>query len=192
VLAPFAGTITARTVDRGALVSRANKTPLFQIASLDTVRISVRVPQSRVAGIEPGLRAQITLAEDPNAKLEGRVTRSAGALEDSSRTMRVEVQVANPEHKLLAGMYASVTLELARPGSTLVVPATALIVGEQGARVASVDAAGQVRMLPVEIARDRGADIEIANGLHGGERLIRNPNPGLSDGSVVRALPPPR
>lgn len=164
VLAPFAGTITARTVERGSLVWSGRDSPLFKITSLETVRVFVQVPQSRVAGVEPGQRAQVAVAEYPGEKLEGRVSRSAGALDYASRTMNVEVRVPNAEHKLLPGMYATVSLELGRTGVSWAVPATALVVGEKGSRVAVVDAQGRVRMLPVEIARDRGADVEIAAG----------------------------
>jgi RND family efflux transporter MFP subunit len=186
VLAPFAGTITARMIERGSLVSSGKDSPLFKITSLDSVRVFVQVPQSRVAGIEPGQRAQVAVAEYPGTKFEGRVSRSAGALDSHSRTMNVEVRVPNDDHQLLPGMFASVTLELERAGSSLVVPATALIMGEKGARVATVDKQGRVRLVSVEIARDRGADVEIANGLTGEESIIANPGPAILDGSVVR------
>jgi RND family efflux transporter MFP subunit len=186
VLAPFAGTITARTVERGSLVSSGRDSPLFRITSLSTVRIFVQVPQSRIAGVEPGQRAQVAIAEYPGAKFEGRISRSAGALDHASRTMNVEVRVPNDARKLLPGMYATVSLELGRSGTAWAVPATALVIGEKGVRVATVDAQRQVRMLPVEIARDRGADVEIATGLTGTESIIANPAPAIVEGSVVR------
>jgi RND family efflux transporter MFP subunit len=183
VLAPYAGTITARHVSQGALVSRG---PLFDITALETVRVLVQVPQSRVAGIENGQQAKLSVAEYPGAKLIGQVTRSAGSLDSATRTMRVEIQVPNPERKLLPGMYASVTIEIERSGAALVVPASTLITGEEGVRVASVDKQGLVHLLPVEIERDRGTEVEISAGLTGEEQLIANPAPTTSEGLHVQ------
>jgi RND family efflux transporter MFP subunit len=186
VLAPYAGTITARHVSQGVLVSRGHDAPLFDITALDPVRVLVQVPQSRVAGIENGQQAKLSVAEYPGAKFSGQVTRSAGALDSNTRTMRVEIQVPNPERKLLPGMYASVTIEIERSGAALVVPASTLITGEGGVRVASVDAQGLVRLLPVEIERDRGTEVEISAGLTGEEQLIANPAPTTTDGIHVQ------
>jgi len=187
VLAPFAGTITARHVSQGALVSRGRDAPLFDISALDTVRVFVQVPQSRVAGIEHGQQAKLTVAEYPGLQFSGQVTRRAGSLDSATRTMRVEIQVPNNERKLLPGMYASVTIEIERVSAALVVPASTLITGERGVRVASVDAQGRVRLLPVEIERDRGVEVEISSGLTGEEQLIANPAPTTADGLQVRA-----
>jgi len=185
VLAPYSGTITARHVSLGALVSRGRDAPLFEISALDTVRVFVQVPQSRVAGIEHGQRAKLTVAEYPGMLFSGQVTRSAGSLDSTTRTMRVEIQVPNRERKLLPGMYASVTIEIERSGAALVVPASTLITGERGVRVASVDAQGLVRLLSVEIERDRGVEVEIGSGLTGEEQLIANPAPTTADGLKV-------
>jgi RND family efflux transporter MFP subunit len=185
VLAPFAGTITARHVSQGALVSRGRESPLFDISALDTVRVFVHVPQSRVEGIEHGQNAKLSVAEYPGVDFTGQITRRAGSLDSATRTMLVEAQVPNRERKLLPGMYASVTIEIERAGAALIVPASALITGEQGLRVASVDPQGLVRLLPVEIERDRGIDVEISGGLTGEESLIANPGPTIADGSHV-------
>jgi multidrug efflux pump subunit AcrA (membrane-fusion protein) len=100
--------------------------------------------------------------------------------------MNVEVRVPNDEHKLLPGMYASVVLELGRTGSSLVLPAKALVLGEKGVRVATVDKEGRVRLVPVVVERDRGAEVEIATGLTGEESVIANPGPAITEGSVVQ------
>jgi RND family efflux transporter MFP subunit len=186
VLAPFAGTITARHISPGALVTRGRESPLFDISARDTLRVSVQVPQSRVAGIEQGQLAKLSVAEYPGVEFAGHVTRRAGSLDSATRTMHVEVQVPNRERKLLPGMYANVTIEIERAGAALIVPASALIIGEQGVRVAAVDAQGLVRLLPVQIERDRGVDVEISGGLSGEEALIANPAPTVADGSHVQ------
>jgi RND family efflux transporter MFP subunit len=185
IRAPFAGTITARHISQGALIARGREAPLFEISALESVRVFVQVPQSRVAGIAAGQSATLSVTEYPGVEFRGLVTRSASALDSATRTMLVEVQVPNAERKLLPGMYGSVTIAVERAGAALIVPASALITGEQGVRVAAVDEGGRVRLLAVEIERDRGVDVEIGSGLTGTESIIANPPPSTADGSLV-------
>lgn len=186
VRAPFAGTITARTTERGSLVSAGRASPLFKLTTLDTVRLFVSVPQARVAATHPGLDAQVQVAEYAARQFAGTVKRTSDSLDASSRTMTVEVHVPNPERKLLPGMYGSVTLTLDSATSPLNVPATALIVGEHGVKLARVDGEGLVHLIAVEVERDRGSEVEIASGLRGDEQIIVNPGPAVQDGSRVR------
>lgn len=189
VRAPFAGTVTARTVERGNLVSARGGSPLFKVTALQTLRIFVQVPQSRVAGVRRDLPARITLPEYPNRTFAGTVTHVADALDASSRTMAVEVQVPNPERTLLPGMYSNVTLTLSDAPRALTVPASALIIGEHGVHIAQLTKDGHAHFTPVVIARDRGSDIELESGLTGDEQIIVNPGPALHDGGEVKATP---
>jgi len=116
------------------------------------------------------------------------VSRTAAALDSTSRTLSVEVRVPNPGHTLLPGMYASVSLPLAGGSAGFLVPATALILGEQGVKVASLGADGRAHLLPVQIARDRGSEIELSSGLTGSERILVNPRPALREGTQLAAL----
>jgi len=188
VRAPFDGTITARNVERGSLVAAGRSQALFKISALDTLRIFVQVPQNRVPGVRTGLPAQLQVAEYPQRAFAGTVSRTASALDAASRTLTVEVRVSNAEHTLLPGMYANVTLPLAGSSAGFLVPATALIIGEQGVKVASLTAEGRVRLLPVQIARDRGSEIELSTGLTGSERILVNPRPSLREGAQLAAL----
>ena len=79
VTAPFAGTITARTIERGSLVTAGNGTPLFRLAATDTVRIFVQVPQSVAPGVRVDLPARIRIREFPDRAFDGKVARTAGA-----------------------------------------------------------------------------------------------------------------
>jgi len=186
VVAPFAGTVTARSTERGALIVHGKDSPLFKIASSKTLRAFAQVPQSRVAAVTTGQHARVAVAEYPGLSFDGVVTRSASALDSATRTMTIEVQVQNPERKLLPGMFASVTLQLDPAAALLSVPATALIIDEHGTHVASVNAQGRVHLLPVTIERDHGDEVEIGSGLSAAESIIVSPGPSITEGSQVQ------
>src|SRR5262249_33668521 len=116
---------------------------------------------------------------------EGRVARSAGALDPATRTMTIEVRVKNPKGELLTGMYAQVSLNLPTPHQVLAVPATALLSGARGVRGALGDASDHVRQVPVVIERDTGPMIEIASGISPADRVVKLPGPDLVDGRLV-------
>lgn len=190
VVAPFAGTVSARHVERGTLVSGAASGSLYEIVVTDPVRVFVQVPQSLVPDVRAGLPVEIGVSEYPGVAFAGELTRASGTLDPESRTMRAEVRVPNPDGRLLPGMYASVVLTLARGRPSFLLPATALVSGAAGPRVASVDGDGNVRLVPVDVKRDYGAEIEIEQGLSGSETIVRAPGPQLRDGTRVRIADP--
>jgi RND family efflux transporter MFP subunit len=111
ILAPFAGKIAARNIDVGTLVTAGtgnSGTPLFSLVQSDVLRVYVFAPQENAPSIHEGLAAKIVLQEYPGQEFDGKVTRTAGALDPQSRTMQVEVQVPNQQGKLYAGMYGQV------------------------------------------------------------------------------------
>jgi membrane fusion protein (multidrug efflux system) len=186
VLAPFAGTITQRSVQRGSLVSAGTGSPLFEIASVHPLRAIVHVPQSLLTGVVKGLLAKLVLPEHPGKTFAAHVTRSAGRLDDKTRTLEVELEVDNPDGRLLPGMFGNVLLALESAHDVFIVPATAVLSSKEGTRLAVVGPGGKVKLVEVVIARDHGAEVEIASGLTGNEDFITNPAPSLSDGSTVR------
>lgn len=186
VLAPFAGTITRRDIERGSLVSAGNGSPLFEIASVHPLRAIVHVPQSLLTGVAKGVAAKLVFPEHPGKSFAAHITRSAGRLDDKTRTLQVELEVDNPEGRLLPGMFGSVVLALESAHDMFIVPATAVLSSKEGTRLAVVGPGGKVKLVEVVIARDHGAEVEIASGLTGNEDFITNPAPGLVDGSTVR------
>lgn len=188
IVAPFAGTVVSRTIERGMLVSAGTGTPLFKVAALDPVRVFVGVPQDVAPSVRVGAAAQVTLREFAGQPFEGKVARTAGALDAASRTMNTEVRVPNPEGKLLVGMYAQVALTLPSPHRVLEVPATSLYNDAKGLRVAIVDAENKIHMVPVTVERDTGATIQIAAGLEGSERIVKLASAELNDGMTVDIL----
>lgn len=186
VRAPFAGTITARTVERGALVVAGTGSPLFELARLDPLRITVDVPQRWVTGVASGRPAKLTVGEYPGRQFEAKVARTAGRVDPKTRTLRAELDVENAKGALMPGMYGSVELTLGETPKPFVIPASAVLNGKGGTQVAAVDVAGNVRFRKIVIERDDGAEMEIASGLDGTEVLVANPAPSLIEGAVVR------
>jgi membrane fusion protein, multidrug efflux system len=186
VVSPFAGTVTARNIERGSLVSAGNATPLFKVAILDPVRVFVQVPQDAAAGIQNQIAAKVTTREYPGRAFEGTVARSSGALDQNTRTMLVEVRVPNPKNELLAGMYAEVALTLPSSHRVLEVPATALLNDAKGLRVALVDAESKLRLVPVTVERDTGATVLISSGLAADARVVKLSSADMVDGKRVQ------
>jgi RND family efflux transporter MFP subunit len=187
VRAPFAGVITLRNVDVGALVNTGN-TMLFRIARTNLLRTYVNVPQSSAADIHVGQKAFLSTSESPDTKFPGQVARTANALDPSSRTLLVEIQAANPDGKLLPGMYVQVDLNLPRKDPPLLIPSDTLVVRPEGTLVALVDSGNKVHFQRILVGRDFGDRIEVLSGLSEGARAIVNPNDSVQEGARVQPV----
>jgi RND family efflux transporter MFP subunit len=185
VTAPFAGTISARSIDRGTLVGDGSATPMFTLVATDPVRVFVDVPQSVAPSVRVGTDASINVREYAGRAFTGKVTRSSGALDPELHVMSTEIQVPNPDGALLPGMYVQVAITLPVPHRVLEIPSTALYNDSQGVRVATVDAQQKIKFVPITIERDTGATIWIASGLTGDERIVKIAVPSLLDGDAV-------
>lgn len=192
IVAPFRGTITARAAEVGDYVGGSSGAkPLFRIADTSLLRAYVDVPQAWAFGVAVGRPARVRLRERPGRAYEGVIVRTSGALDERTRTLQVEVDVPNEKGELLPGSYAEVELELARESVPVVVPGAALLVRAEGPRVAIVDDANVLHYVRVTVARDLGSEIELAEGLKGGERVVVNMADELPEGSTVEAVPLP-
>ena len=189
LVAPFDGIITARTVDRGALITAGSgsaSAPLFRIARAERLRIYVRVPQTWVRALTPGGQARVLVPEFPERAFLGHVVSTAGALDQASRTLLAEVQIPNDDGSLLPGMFANVQFLIMRAEPPLWLPATALILGAGGMQVAVVRDDQTVHVQTVEVGHDLGQKVEIVAGLTGTESVIVNGGDGLREGLRVR------
>jgi RND family efflux transporter MFP subunit len=186
VVAPFAGVITERNIERGDLVNSGSSgsKSLFGISQSNTLRIQVNVPQSQAVDILPGQQATLDIRERPGRKYTGTVVRSAHALDSAARTMLTEVQVDNQDGSLLPGMYAQVKFVLTRNRPALIIPSNALVVDKNGMHVVSVSME-RIHFLPVEVGQDMGTKVEIVHGLSGNESLLSNPGDLLAEGQQV-------
>ena len=193
VYAPFDGVITARNVDPGSLISAGSTTgtrELFVLAQVEVLRIFVYVPQSYASDIKAGQSADVSVRELPGRVFHGTVTRTAGAIDPTSRTLRTEVQVPNPEGLLLSGSYATVRFNIQRPDPPLVVPQNALLIDGNGVRVALVDADGTLHYRPIQIGRDYGNDAEVLSGLDTTDVLATGLSANIAEGSRVEIAKP--
>jgi RND family efflux transporter MFP subunit len=187
VTAPFAGRITRRQAEAGVLVGPS--TPLFQLAAVDRLRVQVQVPQSYMRSVVPGLPARLTVREFPNETFEGKVTRTSGSL-DNARTMTAEIELLNPDRRLMSGAYAAVGLTAPNTSGAVLIPANALIVNQNGTQVALVQAASVLKLLTVRTGRDLGSHIEVLEGVSAGAQVVTNPADTLRDGIPVQVRAP--
>jgi RND family efflux transporter MFP subunit len=123
-------------------------------------------------------------AELRNRAFKGKVDRTAGSIDAATRTMQVEVSLPNRDGALLPGAYVQVLLPVPA-GDGVSVPTNALMFRGDGMRVAAVDAAGKVKLVPVKVGRNYGPSVEVLDGLTGRERLVLNPSDSLAEGDVV-------
>jgi RND family efflux transporter MFP subunit len=187
VRAPFAGTITRRFVDVGALIrAGANASALFELAQTDTLRIQVNVPQAYLRDIASGLPAQIRVAEYPDRAFTGTVARTSGAFDATTRTLLTEIEASNRDGALYPGIHVDVQLALAQSNPPIIVPATSVMTRSDGLQVAIVGVGDEVHLQKIQVGRDLGRTIEVVAGLKEGARVITNPSDSLTDGATVQ------
>jgi membrane fusion protein (multidrug efflux system) len=189
VFAPFSGIVTDRSVDVGTLIDSGatggTTRQLFHLVETDKLRVYVNVPQDQVRNAGIGTTAALTLPQWPGRTFTGVIARTTGAIDPTSRTLRVEVDVENPDGAILPGAYASVRLNAKDAERRLLIPVSALLFRPDGVQVATINAANRVAMQSVTLGRDFGTRIEIFNGLDEHARVVANPNDAIAAGEFV-------
>jgi RND family efflux transporter MFP subunit len=188
VYAPFDGIVTARNTDVGRLISAGqNTTPqeLFHLAAIGKLRVYVAVPEAYSAAIKDGSKATLTLDEYPGKTFEGTIARNSNAIDQSTRTLNVEVDVDNPKAELLPGAYVFVHFKVPEHAASLMIPSNTLLFRSEGLRVGVVRD-GRVQLVPVKIGKDSGATVEIASGLSANDAVILDPSDSLASGQEVQ------
>ena len=194
VRAPYAGIVTARFADPGALIQVATSSattaiPLFTIMDLDTVRVYANVPQDDSPWIVPGkTTASVKVTELPSRSFTGTITRSTLALDPATRSLLVEIDLPNADHALRPGTFAQVTLGLREIPQALVVPPQAVVSTQKGKSVYIVEQ-GKAMSIPVQTGISDGRWIEIASGLRGDEEIVVVGKRKLLEGTPVRLSP---
>jgi RND family efflux transporter MFP subunit len=189
VIAPFAGVISARNVERGDRVvgDQSGASSLFELIALDPLRIIVDVPQSAVLQVRAGVKAEVHFPELAGEALQAEVVRSAQSISENAGGMRVELRLPNPGERIPAGMVGEVRLGLPRAGQAVLVPISAVVQGAQGAQVAMIAADSTLSYRPVVVGRNLGPQIEILEGVAAGDSVIASPNALLMPGTKVTA-----
>jgi RND family efflux transporter MFP subunit len=191
IYAPFAGVITARNTDIGDLINSGSnsnaKTDLFHIAQPGTLRVYVNVPEEYSRGIKVGMTADLALAEFPGRTFQGNLVRTADAINMTTRTLLVEIDVANPANTLLTGSYAEVHLKVPSQASTFIIPVNTLVFRSEGLRVGVVKDQ-KVTLTAVTPGHDFGNQIEIVAGLEADDQIVINPPDSLVTGQQVQIV----
>lgn len=187
--APFDGVVTERHLDTGHLVqpSGASGKPLFVVVRADTVRISLDVPEADAGFIEAGTKATIKVPS-LSKSFEGKVARTAWTLQTSSRTLRTEIDVPNPNGHLRPGMYATAEIEVARRPDALSLPKSAIFKKGEDSYCKSISSKNTIEELAIKTGIVAGTDVEIVSGLTGDESLIGANLGAYKDGQAVEVI----
>jgi RND family efflux transporter MFP subunit len=206
VIAPFSGTVIQRNVDVGTLITAGSPTNntavapssvtgaangLFEIAQVDALRVFVNVPQAYAGTVKIGMPVSIVVRGQVMKPVAAKVTRTANALDPGTRTLLVQVDIANTEQRLVPGMFVYVAFKIGPSGTHWRVPATAVVFNAQGTRVVIVGPGNKLRFQDVVLGRDFGTTIDIQAGLHGHELLVKQPTVSLQEGQAVTPVAPP-
>src|SRR5947208_11924810 len=188
IYAPFSGVITRRNVDIGTLINAGNggsSQQLFFLAQTDPIRVYLNVPETSAPSVRTGLGAYLDLTQYPGQPFEGKVVRTAEAIDPATRTLLTEVDVPNHNGALLPGGYAQAHLQVKVTGARLVVPVNALLFRSEGLRAVVVDANHKTRLKSLTIGRDYGTTLEVLEGLDANDWIVLNPADSLDEGQEV-------
>ncbi|VVM05167.1 Nickel and cobalt resistance protein CnrB [Methylacidimicrobium cyclopophantes] len=180
VTAPFSGVITARNIDVGTLIAGQGEFPfgamrqLFRMAEISLLRIYVAVPQAYAFAIREGMLAKVAIPEMPKEIRNALVVRTAMGLEPASRTLLTEVDLPNPDQKLLPGLYVLVTFAVPSR-APFVLPVNTVFDRGDGHYVLVVDAGDRCHLRKVDLGNNDGYKVEILSGIQAGERVILSP-----------------
>jgi RND family efflux transporter MFP subunit len=194
VRAPYDGVVTARFADPGALIQIATSSattaiPLFTVMDLSTVRVYANVPQDDTPFVAPGTtKAVVGVKELAGQRFEGSVTRSTLALDPTTRSMLIEIDLPNPDQALRPGTFAEVTLALREIPDALVVPPNALSTANKTKLIYVVDQ-GRAKTKVVQTGITDGTWLEIVSGLTEQDEVVVVGKSKLTDGTPVKAAP---
>ena len=188
VVSPFAGVVTVRNTDIGALIAAGAGQPLYTVADQRRLRIYVRLPQNYAPQVRRGQTARFTVPEYPGEEFKAQVVNLGQAVVAQTGTMLVELQIDNAGGRLKSGEYAQVTFDFPTGTQATMLPSTAVLFRASKPMVAVLDAQNRAHMRPITIARDFGASIEVGSGVTKGDRVIDNPPETLGEGETVRLI----
>jgi RND family efflux transporter MFP subunit len=187
ILAPVDGVITARNTDIGALIQADTTAPkeIFHLSAIQKLRIYIPVPEVYAPSVKEGERVDVTLDAFPGENFRGTLVRNANAIDTTSRTLNVEVDVDNSSGRLMPGAYAFVHFKVPASNGAVTIPSNTLLFRAEGLRV-GVIRNSHVALLPITIGQDYGSEVEVLSGLTAGDAVIVNPSDSLANGAQVR------
>jgi RND family efflux transporter MFP subunit len=189
IVAPFDGIITQRNTDIGDLIDAGsgsnNPRQLFHLDAIDKLRVYAAVPEVDSDSIHDGGTAMVTQDSDPGGKIAGTIVRNANAIDYSTRTLNVEVDVDNSKGILRPGAFVFVHFHLPAMRNAVSIPSNALLFRAQGLQVGVVRG-NRVQLVPVTIGQDFGSVVEITSGLTTSDEVILDPSDSLASGMEVQ------
>ncbi|MDR3724038.1 MAG: efflux RND transporter periplasmic adaptor subunit [Terracidiphilus sp.] len=185
VYAPFDGVVTARTVDTGQLIDSGAARELFHLQAIQTLRVYTNIPQIYSSAVTKGSKIDITFPEHTGKTYQGTLVRTADAIDPTSRTLLVEIDIDNKTGELLPGSLAQVHFKLPQTASVLVVPSAALIFRKEGMMLGTVVGGNRTHLAPVVIGQDDGATVQIVAGIGSSDQIIQDPPDSLIEGQAV-------
>jgi RND family efflux transporter MFP subunit len=194
VTAPFDGTITARNTDIGALIGTGSGTTpheLFHLAAVERLRVYVSVPEIYAESVRDGAKVRITQDANPSEVVVGTISRNSSAIDETTRTLNVQVDVDNAKGRLLPGAYVFVHLELPAANRAVTIPSNTLLFRAEGLRVGVVRD-GIVQLTPITIGHDFGNSVEVTSGLAAGDIVVLDPSDSLTSGKRVEVNATPQ
>lgn len=193
ITAPFAGVITKRWADRGALIpaatssSAAKSAAVVTLMDFSTVRVDVAVPDTEAPLVKKDLPVKVTVDELPGRNFDGTITRFAYALDESTKTMATEIEIANPDLALRPGMWANVQIDLQKKTDAQLLPAEALVT-EKNKTSVFVARDGKAQKVPIKTGFDDGINVEVTGGLTPKDAVILAGKQAVTDGQPVKAV----
>ncbi|HSU32815.1 MAG TPA: efflux RND transporter periplasmic adaptor subunit [Bryobacteraceae bacterium] len=185
VTAPFDGVISTRYVHPGTLVGPGSDVPLLQLDQISHLRLAVAVPESDVAGLMKGMKVGFKVPAYPGRTFSGVIARPAHALDMKTRTMPVELDLANPERLLAPGMYPSVLWPVERSGASLLVPPTSVVTTTERVFVIRNNH-GHAEWVDVRRGPTAGNLVEVSGDLRPGDEIVERGTDEIRDGSELK------
>lgn len=183
IAAPFPGIITRRFLDPGTYLA-SSSTPLFQLMYIDSVKIVISIQERDLVQVKKGTRAEVSVDAYGDRKFLGTVTRMADALDLSTRSMAVEIDIANYDHLLKPGMFATVTLVIGDHPNALTVSTMAIQKDDSGSFVYVADS-GRAKQKRLVAGAEQGNRTEVLSGLDGSEPVIVVGQQLVKDGGFI-------
>ena len=190
IVAPFAGVITNRYADTGALVaagtsSSAQAVPVVRLAQISSLRLVVAIPESTAAQIHLGEPVRVRV-QALDRDFQGKVSRFADSLDLQTRTMDTQIDVENRNGSLMPGMYTETILSLHEKKNALTIPLEAVNRNGEEATVLAVDAENTVEERRVRLGLEDEKGVEVLSGLHDGERVILGNRNAFPNGQKIQ------
>ena len=191
VTAPFDGIILSRSIDTGSLISSGSAnsvTQMFSIGQAGEVRVFTNVPQADAAAMTNGQKATVSIRELPGSNYTGTVNRTSNAIDPGTRTLLVEVDLANKDMRILPGMYANVQFATTDATPPVILPANGLILRSAGPQAAVLDSNNIAHFHNLVLGRDTGTSVEVLSGLAPGDLVVTSAGDRVIDGAKVKPV----